>query len=128
VPYRLLADLTVVFHLAFVLFVVAGALLVWRRPKLAWLHVPAAIWGAVIEFAGWVCPLTPLENWLRKAGGEVGYSSTFIEHYLIPILYPQSLTRELQWMLGGLVVGVNLTVYTIMFRRRRRSGKREATS
>jgi hypothetical protein len=126
--YRLLADVTVVFHLAFVLFAVAGALLVWRWPKVAWVHVPAAIWGAVIEFAGWICPLTPLENWLRRAGGEVGYSSTFVEHYLIPILYPQSLTRELQWMLGGFVLGVNLTVYAIILRRRRRSGTREATS
>ena len=118
--YRLLADVTVVVHLAFVLFVVAGGLLVLRRPRLAWLHVPAAVWGAVIEFAGWVCPLTPLENWLREQGGQVGYSTSFVEHYLIPILYPQTLTRELQWLLGGLVLAVNLAVYAVVLRRRGR--------
>ena len=116
--YRLLADLTVVFHLGFVLFVVAGGLLVVRWPGLAWLHVPAAIWGAVIEFAGWICPLTPLENWLRRQGGEVTYSTSFVEHYVIPILYPESLTREMQWILGGFVLAVNVAVYAVVLRRR----------
>ena len=117
-PYRLFADLTVVVHVGFVLFVVAGGLLVLRWPKVAWVHVPAAIWGAVIEFAGWICPLTPLENWLRRQGGEVTYSTSFVEHYLIPILYPESLTREMQWLLGGFVLLVNVAVYAVVLRRR----------
>ncbi|HJU43792.1 MAG TPA: DUF2784 domain-containing protein [Vicinamibacterales bacterium] len=116
--YRLLADATVVLHLVFVVFVVAGGLLVLRWPRAAWLHVPAAAWGALIEFAGWICPLTPLENWLRRQGGQVAYSTSFVEHYLIPILYPQSLTREMQWILGGFVLVVNVAVYAIVLRRR----------
>lgn len=118
--YRLLADATVVAHLAFVLFVVGGGLLVLRWPRLAWLHLPAAIWGAFIEFAGWICPLTPLENWLRRRGGEQGYDVSFVEHYLIPVLYPEALSREMQWMLGSLVLVINLTVYALVFRRHAR--------
>lgn len=118
--YRLLADATVVVHLGFVLFVVAGSLLVLRWPALAWLHVPAAIWGAWIEFAGWICPLTPLENWLRRQGGQAGYSASFVDHYLLPVLYPAALTRELQWMLGGVVVMINVAAYAMILRRRRR--------
>lgn len=116
--YRLLADATVVLHFGFVLFVIGGGILVWRYPRLAWLHVPAALWGAFIEFAGWVCPLTPLENWLRKQGGEQAYAESFVEHYLIRVLYPQSLTREMQWVLGGLVVLVNVILYALILRRR----------
>ena len=119
--YRLLADVTVVAHLAFVLFVVGGGLLVLRWPRLVWLHVPAAIWGAFIEFAGWMCPLTPLENWLRQRGGEQGYDVSFVEHYLIPLLYPEALSREMQWLLGGLVVVINAGVYALIVRRRRKS-------
>lgn len=118
--YRLLADATVVVHLGFVLFVVAGSLLVLRWPALAWLHVPAAIWGAWIECAGWICPLTPLENWLRRQGGQAGYSASFVDHYLLPVLYPAALTRELQWMLGGVVVMINVAAYAMILRRRRR--------
>jgi hypothetical protein len=117
--YRLLADATVVLHLGFVLFVVGGGLLVWRYPRLVWLHVPAVLWGAFIEFAGWICPLTPLENWLREQGGQSAYATSFVEHYLMPVLYPQSLTRAVQWMLGGLVLLVNITVYVRIWRRRR---------
>jgi hypothetical protein len=120
VIYRLLADVTVVIHLVFVLFVVAGGWLVLRRPQLAWLHVPAALWGAFIELAGWMCPLTPLENWLREQGGRQAYTTSFVEHYLIPVLYPQSLTREVQWVLGGLVLVVNIAVYALIVRRTRR--------
>ena len=116
--YRLFADATVVFHLAFVLFVVAGGLLVLRWPRLAWLHVPAALWGALIEFAGWICPLTPLENWLRRQGGQGVYSTSFVEQYLLPVLYPHSLTREMQWILGGFVLVINVTVYAVVLRRR----------
>src|ERR687892_490446 len=116
--YRLLADATVVLHFAFVLFVIGGGILVWRYPRLAWLHVPAALWGALIEFAGWVCPLTPLENWLREQGGQQAYSASFVEHYLLPVLYPQSLTRPVQWVLGGLVLLVNVILYALILRRR----------
>ena len=116
--YRVLADLVVGLHLLFVVFVVAGGLLVLRWPKVAFLHIPAAVWGAAIEFAGWICPLTPLENSLRRQAGESGYSTGFIEHYLLPILYPSALTRDFQLLLGVLVVGVNLAVYTYSIRRR----------
>ena len=122
--YRLLADATVVLHLAFVVFVVGGGLLVWRRPKLAWVHLPAVAWGALIEFAGWICPLTPLENWLREQGGQAGYSTSFIEHYLIPVLYPQSLTRDMQWLLGGFVLVINLAAYAGVVWRRAPRGMR----
>jgi hypothetical protein len=116
--FRTLADAVVAVHLAFVLFVVFGGLAVARRPSVAWVHLPAAAWGACVEFAGWVCPLTPLENWLRSQGGGTEYASTFVEHYVLPILYPSSLSRELQWALGGLVVLVNAVVYTVILRRR----------
>lgn len=116
--YRLLADATVVLHFGFVLFVIGGGILVWRYPRLVWLHVPAALWGAFIEFAGWICPLTPLENWLREQGGQQAYSASFVEHYLLPVLYPQSLTRPVQWILGGLVLLVNAIFYTLILRRR----------
>jgi hypothetical protein len=116
--FRLLADLTVIVHLAFVLFVVFGGLLVLRWRRVAWLHLPAAVWGAWIEFAGWLCPLTPLENWLRERGGRPAYTSSFVERYIIPTLYPDSLSREVQWVLGGLVLLVNGLVYLMVLRRR----------
>lgn len=115
--FRLLADVTVVFHLAFVGFVLLGGLLVLRRPWVAWLHVPAVLWGAWIEFAGWLCPLTPLENSLRTQSGATAYDSSFIEHYLIPLLYPASLSRELQWVLGSIVLVVNAVIYLGVLRR-----------
>ena len=115
--FRILADATVVLHLAFVIFVVLGGILVLRRRRLAWAHIPAAIWGAWIEFAGWICPLTPLENRLRELGGQAAYPSTFVEHYVLPVLYPASLSRELQWILGGIVVLVNAVVYAIVARQ-----------
>lgn len=117
--YRLLADLVVVVHLAFVVFVVLGGLLVLRRGWVAWLHLPAALWGALIELFGWVCPLTPLEQWLRRRAGEAGYPGGFVEHYLLPILYPGELTREIQVMLGVAVLVLNLAVYGWVLRRRR---------
>ena len=115
--FRVLADAIVVLHLAFVAFVVLGGLLVARWPRLAWLHLPAAAWGAWVEFAGRVCPLTPLENRLRDQGGTPGYTTDFVEHYLMPVLYPASLTREVQWLLGGVVVLVNALVYAALLRR-----------
>lgn len=115
--FRLLADVTVVVHVAFVVFVLFGGLLVVRRPRVAWLHVPAVAWGAWIEFAGWLCPLTPLENWLRTQSGATAYSSSFIEHYLLPLLYPAALSRELQWVLGSIVLVVNAVLYLVVLRR-----------
>jgi hypothetical protein len=119
--YRILADLVVGLHFVFVVFVVAGGLLVLRWPKLAYAHIPAAAWGAAIEFAGWICPLTPLENALRRQAGESGYSTGFIEHYLLPVLYPSALTREIQLLLGVVVIAVNLTVYLYVFRQRQKA-------
>jgi hypothetical protein len=115
--FRLLADLIVLIHLAFVVFVVLGGLLVIRWPRVLWVHLPAAAWGAWVEFAGWICPLTPLENWFRMRGGDVAYTASFVEQYLIPLLYPASLSRELQYSLGATVVVVNLLVYAMLVRR-----------
>lgn len=119
-PDRLLADAIVLLHAAFVAFVVLGGLFVLRWPRLAWVHLPAAAWGAWVEFAGIVCPLTPLENWFRARGGQAAYTSDFIEHYLMPMLYPASLSREAQWVLGGIVLAVNTVVYLALLSRRGR--------
>lgn len=116
----LLADLLVLLHLAFVAFVAAGGVLVWRWPRLAWAHLPCAAWGALVSFAGWVCPLTPLENRLRELGGGTGYRGDFVARYLLPVLYPEGLTREAQIVLGALVVGVNVAAYVVGWRRRGR--------
>lgn len=116
----ILADLLVLLHLAFILFVLFGGLLVLRWRRLLWLHLPVVAWGAAIEFVGWVCPLTPLENRLRAAAGDAGYGGGFIEHYLIPLIYPADLTRELQWLLGAVVLVVNAVVYWRVLRGRSR--------
>jgi hypothetical protein len=121
--YRLLADLVFLAHLAFVLFVMLGGIAVWWRPKLAWLHVPAFTWGALIEFAGWICPLTPWEQSLRRLAGEQGYAGGFVEHYLFPVLYPAGLTREVQIALGVIVLVINVAAYAFIFRRRRLSSE-----
>ena len=118
--YRIAADLLVVLHFGFVLFVVGGGLLVWRWPRLAWLHVPAAVWGAAIELAGWICPLTPWENRLRAAGGEEGYGGGFIEHYLVALIYPPGLTRTHQLVLGALVILINAGCYGALLARGRK--------
>ena len=117
--WSVLADAVLVLHLAFILCVVLGGFAVLRWPKLAWIHVPVALWGAAIEFFSWTCPLTPLENWLRAAGGETAYSGGFIAQYLLPIIYPGALTRGLQLALGVFVVLVNAGVYLRLGRRRR---------
>jgi hypothetical protein len=121
--YRVAADLVVIVHALVVLFVVLGGLLVLRWPRVAWLHVPAMVWGILIEWSGGICPLTPLENRLRRLGGERGYAGGFVEHYVIPVLYPEALTPQIQWLLGGSILGVNLVVYGLLWlRRRRRDG------
>ncbi len=121
--YGILAGAVIVAHLLFIAFVVAGGLLVWRWPRLAWVHLPAVFWGVVVELTGRICPLTPLENHLRRLGGSNSYSGGFIEQYLIPVIYPANLTANTQYVLGGLVIGVNLIIYIIIIRKQRVSPK-----
>jgi hypothetical protein len=118
VPYGFLADALLVVHGAFVLFVVAGGVLVLKWPRLAWIHLPVAVWGAAIEFAGFICPLTPLEKAWRRAAGEEGYQGDFIEHYVTAALYPSGLTRPIQIALGVGVLVANGWVYWTLWRRR----------
>ena len=108
---RVLATVVVLAHLAFVAFVVAGGALALRWPRVAWVHLPAALWGATIALVGVICPLTPLENWLRVRGGGRAYDAGFLEHYLLPVLYPVGMTRGLQIATGAFVVVVNAFVY-----------------
>ncbi len=119
---RVLADATVALHLAFILFVVGGSALVWRRPAWAWLHAPAVAWVAWLEFTHATCPLTPLENMLRARAGDAGYAGGFIEHYVEPVIYPGGLTPGIQVVLGALVVALNIGVYAFAWRRARRAG------
>jgi hypothetical protein len=121
--YRLLADTVVVIHLLFILFVLLGGLLGLWRQWIVWLHLPAMVWGAVIEFANLICPLTPLENTLRIAGGERGYSGGFIEHYLEPIIYPPGLTPTMQIGIGAGVLLINISVYVFVWRQRLRASR-----
>ena len=109
--YSLLANLVLIVHLTFVVFVLCGGLLVLKWRWIAWLHLPAAVWGAIVEFTGWICPLTPLENWLRTHSGETSYRSDFITQYLLPMLYPEGLTHLVQLLLGTGVVVLNAAVY-----------------
>ncbi len=118
-----LADALVALHLLFVAFVVAGGFLLLRWPQLVWLHLPAAVWGAYIEFSGGICPLTPLENHLRALAGGATYAGGFVERYLLPLLYPDNLTLPIQQVLGALVVIVNLAAYALAWRVRRRSSR-----
>jgi hypothetical protein len=117
---RILADLLVLIHFGFVLFVAAGGLLVLRWPRLAFAHLPAALWGAWIELSGGICPLTPMEKELRMRAGQGAYPGDFVSHYVLPILYPAGLTRDGQLVLAALVVVVNVAVYGLLLRRRRR--------
>lgn len=115
--YGLLADVVVLVHLVFVVFaLLGGCLTLWRR-KLVWVHLPAAAWAVVVEWAGWPCPLTPLELWLRARSGGEGYVEGFLAHYLVPLLYPADLTREIQFGLGVAVVLCNVAIYWMVFRR-----------
>jgi len=115
--YRALADLVVVLHMAFIVFATLGALLAFKWRRVVWFHIPAALWAALVELAGWSCPLTPIENWLRRRGGEAGYRTGFIERYLLPLIYPAPLPRGLHVVLGLLVMGVNLAIYWRLWRR-----------
>jgi len=115
--YRALADFVLLLHMAFVLFAALGGFLAFKWRRVAWFHIPAALWAAHIEFVGWECPLTPLENWLRRQGGEAGYQTGFIERYLLPLIYPAPFSRSLHVVLGLLVMSVNLAIYWWIWRR-----------
>lgn len=117
--YRTLADVVVTLHFGFVLFVVLGGVVVLRWRRVAWVHLPCAAWGALIEFGGWVCPLTPLEKHLRALGHQPGYAETFVEHYITRAMYPAGLTRGVQLAIGIFVILVNVLVYWRVFRRGR---------
>lgn len=121
IPYDWLADLALLVHLIFVIFVAAGGLLVIRRAAWAWLHLPAAVWGAAVEFFAWPCPLTPLENRLREMAGTATYEGGFLERYLVAIVYPDGLTREMQLALGVAVVAMTGIFYSMAWSRYRRA-------
>jgi hypothetical protein len=121
---RLLADATVALHFAFIAFVVAGGLLVLRKPCVAWLHVPAVAWVVWLELTGAICPLTPLENHFRSRAGQAGYEGGFIDHYLMPVIYPAGLTPQMQTILGIAVAVLNIAVYVILWRRHVHVGER----
>lgn len=111
------ADLLVLLHLAFIIFVVAGGLAAFKWPWMAFLHIPAAGWGALIEYKGWICPLTPWENRLRQLAGQEGYTEGFIEHYILQLVYPPGLTRDMQSTLGTFVIVINLLIYGVFLYR-----------
>src|SRR5918997_6501449 len=113
----MIADLVVLVHFLFVLFVLFGGLLVLRWPKVAYVHLPVAVYGALIELVGWICPLTPLEKRLRESAGQQGYEGGFVEHYILPVLYPSGLSRGVQLVLGALVIGINVVIYGIVISR-----------
>ena len=125
---RLAADAVVALHFAFVAFALLGGLLAWRRLRYALVHLPALAWAAWSEFSGNLCPLTPLENRLRRSAGEAGYAGGFVEHYLLPILYPAGLTPAIQVWLGAFLVALNLAIYAVALHlwRRRARGRRMA--
>ena len=118
-PYALLADLILILHATFILFVVFGAVLVFWRRGIAWVHIPCALWGILIELRGWICPLTYLENDLRAAAGAGGYSGGFIDHYLMPLVYPAGLTSSTQFILGLAVLFFNAIIYTLVWNNRK---------
>lgn len=113
--YRILADFVLVSHLAFIVFVVIGGLLTLRWRWAPFVHLPAACWGAFTVATGGLCPLTPLENALRRAAGAEGYPGGFIEHYLLPVIYPAGLTPSVQLTLTALVVAANVLVYSLVW-------------
>jgi hypothetical protein len=120
VLFQALADLVLVVHFGFIVFALLGALLALRWPGVLWVNVPAAVWAVAIELGGWICPLTPLENRLRSAGGADGYPGGFIDHYLLPVIYPSGLTREVQIVLGLALLAINALLYRAVWRRWRR--------
>ena len=118
---RVLADLVLAIHFIFIVYAVLGGLMVFRWKWTAALHIPVVLWGVLVETFGWICPLTPLENELRAAAGLTGYSSSFIDHYLIPIVYPENLTRMIQWLLAALLLLANGVIYSLVLYKYKRS-------
>ena len=122
---RLAADAVVALHLAFVVFAALGGMLAWRRLRYAWIHLPALAWAGFVEFSGAICPLTPLENRLRVRAGDAGYPGSFVEHYLMPVLYPAGLTPDAQKWIGAALVALNVAIYAVaLARARSRKGER----
>jgi Protein of Unknown function (DUF2784) len=122
--WSVLADLLVMGHFAFTTFVIFGGFLTWAWPRIAFAHLPALAWGAWVEVSHSVCPLTPLENHLRRLGGEAGYSGGFLAHYFVRVLYPPGLTWHIQWYLAALLLAINVLAYGVLVRRIRRSAPR----
>lgn len=120
--YELLANIVLLLHLTFIVLVVFGIFLVLWWPRLAWVHIPAVLWGAAITVTGKICPLTPLENRLRLRSGNDGYQGGFIDHYVMPIIYPPGLTREMQVAMGVVLLALNIAIYAWIWRKRRRRG------
>jgi hypothetical protein len=118
---RILTDIIVLIHLLFIIFVVFGGFLAFYKKWFVWIHIPAAVWGILIEFFGWICPLTPLENKFRISEGLQGYGGGFIDHYLIPIIYPDNLTRNIQILLGAGVLIINITLYYFLIMHHRKN-------
>ncbi len=122
--HLLFAELIVILHLLFIVFAMFGGLLVIKWPRLVWLHIPIVGWGALTEFLGLICPLTPLEIWLRQQAGVDSYQGGFISHYLVPLIYPPGLTPGMQWLLGGGLVIFNILIYTWVYRRGHQRAKK----
>jgi hypothetical protein len=123
--YKILADIIVIIHLAFIVFVLVGGFLILKWPRIIWIHIPVFFWGAIVEFTGWICPLTPWENHFRRLAGVSVYEGDFVGNYILPVIYPEELTRNVQIVLGSLVVSINLLIYTLVLiraMRKRRSG------
>jgi len=118
--FRLLANATVLLHLAFIAFIVFGGLVALFWPRMAWVHLPLALWGVVVQWMSWVCPLTPLENWFRARGGVETYADGFVEHHVLPVLYPIGIGPRLHWVLGLVVLIANAAIYAAVFHRRAR--------
>lgn len=118
--YRILADLVLTVHLSFIIFVIIGGFLLLKNKKWMIIHLPAIIWAIILEIKGWICPLTPIENWFRGKGGQEIYKQSFIEHYLIPIIYPDKLTRRFQITLVCSIIIINVALYLWVYRKTRK--------
>jgi hypothetical protein len=121
--YSVAADALVIAHLAFIIFVILGGLLLLKWPRLIYLHLPAVVWGTLVELLGWLCPLTPLELHYRMLGGETGYSESFVQHYLLPLIYPAGLTRDVQTLLAMCVITINLVIYAVIYVKYQRNSR-----
>ena len=115
--WRVAADVVLVVHLGFVAFVVFGGFLTWRWPRVAWVQLPVALYGVIIEIVGFRCPLTPLEKWLRRRAGSAGYDGGFVEHYIVPVLYPGEFTQGVKTLLAGVVLAANAVAYGVLWHR-----------